>query len=356
MKILHIAEIHSRVNGIKDVVFHLADNQKKLSNDVHIFSIANDDDVQNTDMLLKLYGNIHFYHCVKKLMPDIVILHSLYKWPYLCFSLILRGLGIPYLIEAHGAMSKANQQKSKWKKRIVNFLFFRQFIRRSAGIVYLCKEEKESSIFVNDTNSLIIPNAINLPPSLNIKYINHDEHIKIIFLGRFDILHKGLDVLVEAIGIMHDALIRNHTKILFYGYGDGDKILRKSISQYQDVSEVCGPVYGDDKALAYENGNIFILTSRYEGFPIAILEALSYGLPCIVTPQTNVSTLIQKNCAGWVTELSPKCIAQTVLYALEDYRINSLQMQKNAFRVVQDYSWDKIAQESIEKYKNIIKN
>ena len=35
--------------------------------------------------------------------------------------------------------------------------------------------------------------------------------------------------------------------------------------------------------------DLFIHTFRFEGHPIAVLEALSYGIPCLLTPGTNMA-------------------------------------------------------------------
>ena len=135
MKILHIAEIHARVNGITEVVFRLSTEQLKLGNEVRVFTIVNDADVQDTETLLKLKGPVHFYQNVNEWNPDIVIFHGLYKWCYIVYAVILLLLKIPYLIEAHGAMSYANQQKNVCKKKVANWLIYKKLIKFLLDIV-----------------------------------------------------------------------------------------------------------------------------------------------------------------------------------------------------------------------------
>lgn len=352
MKILHIAEIHARVNGITEVVFRLSTEQQKLGHNVRIFTIANDAEVQNTETLLKIENIIHFYRNVKEWKPDIVILHTLYKLCYLEYAVIFRTLKIPYLIEAHGAMSYANQQKNAWKKKLANLLLYKQFIKFASAIVYLCTEERDNSIFRSLTNSVIIPNGVDIPKQIKLRVIDEKSFISIIYLGRFDIHHKGLDVLSESIAHFHNELLEKRIRILFYGYGIGEKKLREYLIPYKDVAEVCGPVYGEEKVNAYCKGNIFILTSRYEGFPMAILEALSFGLPCIVTPQTNMATLIANEHAGWVTQMNPENIAHTLLQAVDEYRKHAEKLQMSSRNSVQCYMWKDIAKKSVDIYKS----
>lgn len=352
MRILHVAEIHARVNGITEVVFRLSTEQQKLGHRVRIFTIANDMDVQNTETLLKMESVIHFYQEVRNWKPDIVILHSLYKRRYLAYALILKHLNIPYLIEAHGAMSHANQQKNAWKKKIANLLFYNRFVKNATAVIYLCEDEKHDSVFCSLTKGVIIPNGVDIPVEYGLRTVEQNSFVTVIYLGRFDIHHKGLDILSEAIARFHHDFLMKRFKILFYGYGAGETKLKEILQPYKDVAEVCRPVYGLEKAEAYRNGNIFILTSRYEGLPIAILEALSYGLPCIVTPSTNMATVIRQEHAGWITNLNPESIARILIQAVDDYRMNAKELQVSSRMAVQNYTWERIAQLSVITYQS----
>jgi poly(glycerol-phosphate) alpha-glucosyltransferase len=49
-----------------------------------------------------------------------------------------------------------------------------------------------------------------------------------------------------------------------------------------------GPLYGSDKDAAYRNSDAFILPSESEGLPLTVIEAWSYGLPVVMTPECNI--------------------------------------------------------------------
>ncbi len=106
-----------------------------------------------------------------------------------------------------------------------------------------------------------------------------------------------------------------------------------------------------EKESVFEESNIMILTSRYEGFPITVLEALSYGNPCIVTNGTNVRKMIEANNIGWGTEYDK--ISETILKAIEDYKNNPASYVKNTRDFVKEnYSWSEISKLSIELLSN----
>ncbi|MBD2508806.1 glycosyltransferase [Nostoc muscorum FACHB-395] len=56
--------------------------------------------------------------------------------------------------------------------------------------------------------------------------------------------------------------------------------------------------------------DLLIHTFRFEGHPIAVLEALSYGIPCLLTPGTNIAGEVEAAGAGWSVEDTPAAIAK----------------------------------------------
>ena len=62
--------------------------------------------------------------------------------------------------------------------------------------------------------------------------------------------------------------------------------------------------------------DVFIRTSRFEGLPLGILEALSLGLPCLVTKGTNLDELVNNYNAGWGVETTSKMVASAIKNAV----------------------------------------
>ena len=98
-----------------------------------------------------------------------------------------------------------------------------------------------------------------------------------------------------------------------------------------------------------------ILPSRSEGMPMTILEALSYGCPCMVTPMTNMAELIKVNHCGWVINLTAESIAQTIKNAYNELSVNPNKYVEECRKTAEKYSWDNVARDSIMFYQEIIK-
>ena len=96
------------------------------------------------------------------------------------------------------------------------------------------------------------------------------------------------------------------------------------------------------------------MTSRFEGHPMALIEALSYGLPCIVTTGSNMKAEIEKLKAGWGADNNIDSIAaaiKSMLYSKQNFK----QMSSAAQELSRRYSWDAIAKASHAIYTELLK-
>ena len=97
-------------------------------------------------------------------------------------------------------------------------------------------------------------------------------------------------------------------------------------------------------------------TSRSEGMPLGILEALSYGLPCLITKGTNMGEYVQTYNAGWVAETNAESIAEQLQQAVADDS-EYIEKSKNAICLIQEeFEWDAIAKDTVKIYGSIIKD
>lgn len=99
--------------------------------------------------------------------------------------------------------------------------------------------------------------------------------------------------------------------------------------------------------------NFFIQTSRFEGLPMGVLEALSYGLPCILTEGTNFSNEVRDYSAGYKCQNSTRSIKNAILESINEN--NYMQKSKNAKILASSFNWSKISQKSFNLYKECLK-
>ena len=87
---------------------------------------------------------------------------------------------------------------------------------------------------------------------------------------------------------------------------------------------------------------------------MGLVEALSYGVPCLVTKGTNMADDIKACDAGWIAENSSESISEAIHNMLNE---NDLFMKKSnhAYELAQKYSWLSIAEKSHMQLKKIIR-
>lgn len=358
MKILHITATHlNPTGGVVAVLKNLSEEQNRICGiESKVLSmVAKVDDVQSD--FFYFLGGQSVYSFIENYRPDMAILHSFYYMEYVITANALKKLHIPFFIEPHGSFGKQAMKKSHLKKVIANKTVFRSQIRDSQGYIFTNQAEYLDSVY-RTKNELVIPNGI-VPDVVYSAQSKSPSSIKdpvIYFLGRYDIHHKGLDYLFDAL----DILERQGNKITVKLYGTGDEkqmeYVSTRVSNYRNLNvKDGGPIYGNKKKTALEHANILILTSRYEGSPMTVLDGLSYGNPCIATPGTNIADEVAGNNIGWRAELSANSIAQTILKALSEYKSDGDHYYNRCKKyVLENYSWDKIAEYSIEQYKKAL--
>lgn len=182
------------------------------------------------------------------------------------------------------------------------------------------------------------------------------RHIRFVFLGRIDINHKGIDILLDALKQLQEKVSKNLYSVNFYGYGEDKDILelKYRLSKFEENIKYMGPVWGEAKNNVFSSSDILLLTSRYEGMPMGILEALSFGCLCLITPQTNFGDIIKKNACGWVVPLKSTEIASVMKNIIYSNKEHWTKMMNNAQKVANMFAWDEVAKLSIQMYQKVL--
>lgn len=127
-------------------------------------------------------------------------------------------------------------------------------------------------------NVIVLPNPLALDP---VKELPPKKKV-ILAAGRLDIWHtKGLDILIKAWARIADQAEEWQLQIV----GDSKK---EGLKFLQDLCEECGisesvKFLGYQKNILpfYKDASIFVLSSRYEGFGLVLIEAMSQGCACV---------------------------------------------------------------------------
>lgn len=125
---------------------------------------------------------------------------------------------------------------------------------------------------------------------------------------------KGLEDLVAAA-----ALLRNEPSLHFVVVGDGPDhaALQRAIDSADLADRLHLLGHRDDVAAVLARADVFVLPSRFEGLPSAIIEAMAAGLPVVATDVGGVRELVDHGRTGWlVPAASPVALADAIRTAL----------------------------------------
>lgn len=277
--------------------------------------------------------------------PDIVVFQGFNFIEQPLFAYELRSEHIPYIIVPRGSLTyKAINNHAKYKKWIAHTLLLNNFVHKAASIQYLTKEEYEDSGEKWNEKSFILSNGF----SNNIVKERFSENaIKGIFIGRLDLYHKGIDNLLNAVEIVAKEMRESNFTISFYGPYKYDYIKIEEFIKSKNLSDILsihGSISGKEKSEALIDSDLFFLTSRFEGHPMGLIEALSYGLPAFVTHGSNMLNEIRDTNSGWtIAHNNKEEIANALLAVIEESEeLNS--KGKNARKLSLRYDWTNLAE------------
>lgn len=211
--------------------------------------------------------------------------------------------------------------------------------------VVLTQEDK--SYWGNLSNIMVIPNANSFVPKLKADVLQK----KAIAIGRYD-YQKGFDNLIMAwhkVNKVHPEWV-----LRIFGKGPLEEELQQLINNLnlKSVISLCKPVLDIEKE--YLQSAMVLMTSHYEGLPMALLEGQACGLPLIsYACKCGPKDIIKQNKNGFlVEEGNIDVFAQRVLELIEepDKRI---QMGLESARFSEKFSEKQIMYKWLELFQNL---
>lgn len=169
-----------------------------------------------------------------------------------------------HLMEQKGGLHKMIAQR--WRKKQ------EKDVSKLDALVLLTREDANS--WKGVTNTFVIPNPTPFYPEESSTCESH----KAICVGRLN-EQKGYEYLIDAWAIVS----KRYPDWILNAYGSGEikeqlqmRIDEKGVSNSLILNEPTSDII--DK---YLESSIYIMSSRFEGFPMVLLEAMSCGLPCV---------------------------------------------------------------------------
>ncbi|OBI43838.1 glycosyl transferase [Mycobacterium kyorinense] len=176
-------------------------------------------------------------------------------------------------------------------------------------------EEYAYRLQLSDRRIDVLPNAVQIPDVA----VNQsgDESVHAVAVGRLGERKGSYDV-IAAIGVLDEA-VRARLRVTLAGDGDVEQV-RAAVAAADLTGRIDVPGWMDSAARdeLLGSAHIFLLPSRDEGLPMALLEAMAYGLVPVTTTVGSIGEVVTDGLTGVVVR--PGCPAEIadVLTALVD--------------------------------------
>lgn len=280
-----------------------------------------------------------------KIKPDIIVVCDNGYKGYLVPFLISKKHKV--IFECHGTTF---HQEDKYYPFVSYFL-----CRLKSTFFAICAARFSKNVILLDNfknefrtkNLIVIPNPIWFTAK---KAPNYSAK-KVIAIGRHS-YEKGFDRMLS----IWQKVVEKHPDWLLEIYGEADpeidlKLLVNSLGITENV-KFLDPVNNiEDK---YLEASFLILTSRFEGFGMVLIEAMTSGLPCISFDcNRGPRDIITNNYDGFLIENGNQDLFVTAINSLIDDEALRIEMGENAKLAAQKYDLDKIMMQWANLFKSL---
>jgi glycosyltransferase involved in cell wall biosynthesis len=217
---------------------------------------------------------------------------------------------------------------------------------------------RKSRLFAATSQATIDRLRALLGPDTNVRLIQagvpdqlfaqpHNELDYVLFFGRVDWFHKGLDVLLDAMKILVRQQPRLRLKIAGRGT-DGQRVrdTARALGIDQQV-EILGAVDDAKRAELLAGARVFLMPSRFEGFGLAAAEAMAAGVPVIASDAGSLPEVVDPPRGGIIVPRSdPAALADATERLLRD-PAERRRLSGSARVSAERFRWDRIADEHL---------
>jgi glycosyltransferase involved in cell wall biosynthesis len=280
----------------------------------------------------------------RTLRCDVVQSHMF--WSNLCVSLAAPLAGVQVLITTEHGENRWKRPRHRWLERAVisrladlRFCVSREIMRRRLEIDRVPADKL-----------MLIPNGTQVPAD-PIECIRR-EILTIGTVGRI-VPEKDHANLIAAVRLLRDLGYRFRVCVI----GDGPDLAavrrRAAESGVGELFEFPGMV--SDVEACYRRFDVFVLSSRQEGQPVALLEAMAIGLPCVATDVGAISLTLESGAEGTVVEPQrPEALADGLRPYLDSLELRARHGRAARARIEREFAIGAIAERHLRIYRDML--
>ncbi len=286
--------------------------------------------LQMFDTFLRQISRRRFVRRLAQARPDLICISNGGYADNMSLLEICMRAGIPYVIIAHA--NSEHMWPDDKEARTIRDLYGNA--RRAFFVSNNNRRLLETQLGMELTNAEIVRNPFNVRRDAAPAWPSGNEAFSLACIGRLDPSAKGQDLLLQVLA--REVWRSRPVRVSFFGKGRCAEGLRRLAERLrlQDHVRFCGHV--DNVEEIWATHHALVLPSRYEGLPLAIVEAMHCGRPVIVTDVAGNAELIEDGVTGFVTEAATENHLHAALERAWELRHNWQSMGQAARRAIRE--------------------
>jgi glycosyltransferase involved in cell wall biosynthesis len=179
------------------------------------------------------------------------------------------------------------------------------------------------------------------------------ESVLIFSIARI-VSRKRLDLLVNAVNLLSKEKSSNF-HVIIAGTGPDRINILNLVKRYrlEHIIKLPGWISDEQKHLYYQAADLFVLTSSYEGFPLTMLEAMSYGVAIVASKIQSLDSLRNGLDALLFSAGDSHSLSEIIRTLLNDTTLRT-QLSHSARLFAETCSWENVAQETKYLYERLL--
>lgn len=165
---------------------------------------------------------------------------------------------------------------------------FRHEMPKLDGIIVLTHRDRERY----EQELSLFPKSIYNPLSLTPEGAGNPSYKRFLSVGRMSHLTKGFDILIEAFALF--ARDNDDWTLEIVGEGPEEEALKEQVAKHKLENRITISPFTKQIQKHYASSSIYILSSRWEGFPLVLAEAMSHRLPIIASDLPVIKELLKE--------------------------------------------------------------
>lgn len=263
------------------------------------------------------------------------------------------GLSLLACWSARGPMV-ATWHSSHTRSRILSagYAIAQTAMEKLSGRIAVSEDARRTLVSHVGGDAVLIPNGVRIAPYATGEAMPDVRSPALLFLGRIDEPRKGLQVLIDALPALVEAV--PDVRVLVAGPGDMDDRLARLEPHIASRVTLLGRVSDEDKIRALRAVDVYVAPhTGGESFGIVLIEAMAAGTPVVASDLPAFRRVLQDGSCGVLFDTGDaQALARELTRMLADASLRERYAHAGSQRV-QDFDWERVVDDVIAVYDSV---